>query len=93
MRVEGGGAGACRRVGGEGGKVGREERWGGRKGHGGGVGWKGGGFLVSACAPERLTLLSLSLCFSRKKRQPESCLGSPSKTTLLCVLTYIVCSK
>jgi hypothetical protein len=48
VKVEGGGAGACRRVGGEGGKVGREERWGGRKGHGGGVGWKGEAMCVCA---------------------------------------------
>ena len=79
--------------------MGREARWRGRKGGEGGkvmeVVESGTevDFLVSACAPERRTLVSLSLCFSRKKRQPESCLGSPSKTTLLCVLTNIVCSK
>ena len=50
MRVEGGGAGACRRVGGEGGKV---------------------VVSLSRLAHQKGSHFSLSLCFSRKKRQPR----------------------
>ena len=68
MRVEGGGAGACRRVDGEGGKVEREERWGGRKSHGSGGEWNGGGFPCLGLRTRKThTCLSLSLLFSQEK--------------------------